>query len=150
MTHSFVSSYVHVVFSTKDRRNLINADLQCRLWAYLKGIAEHKGFEALAVGGTDNHLHVLLQLPATVTIAQAVQALKGNSSKWIHETFPENQSFSWQQGYGAFSIGVARVSETIAYIANQANHHRTRTFEDEYLEFVRRHGLPYDQRHVFG
>jgi len=150
MTHSFVSSYLHVVFSTKGRRNLIPAELQRRLWDYLKGIADHKGFTVVAVGGTENHVHLLLQLPATITIARAVQALKGNASKWIHETFPTCESFAWQQGYGAFGVGVARVPETVAYIANQERHYRTRTFEDEYLEFIRRHGLTYDERYIFG
>jgi len=150
MTHSLTSSLFHVVFSTKERKNLIDPQMRPRLWSYLKGIAETNGFDAAAVGGTDNHIHVLLKLPATINLAKAVQLLKGGSSKWIHDTFPDRQAFAWQKGYGAFSIGVSGIAQTVAYIENQAAHHRNRSFEDEYLEFVRRHGLSYDERYVFG
>ena len=149
MTHSLTISLFHLVFSTKERRNLINLNMQPRLWSYLKGIAETNGFETLAVGGTDNHVHVLLRLPAAMNLAKAVQLLKGGSSKWVHDTFPENRSFAWQKGYGAFSIGIAGIAQTVGYIENQAEHHRSRSFEDEYLGFVRRHGLNYDERYNF-
>jgi len=150
MTHSLTSSLFHVVFSTKDRKNLISANLKPRLWSYLKGIAETNAFEALAVGGTQNHVHVLLRLPPTMAIAKAAQLLKGGSSKWIHDTFPTHHAFAWQKGYGAFSIGVTGMTQTVAYIENQAVHHRARSFEDEYLEFVRRHAIKSDKRYVFG
>ena len=150
MTHSLTSSLFHVVFSTKERKNLINLDMQPRLWSYLKGIAETNGFETLAVGGTDNHVHALLRLPAAMNLAKAVQLLKGGSSKWVHDTFPTHSAFAWQKGYGAFSIGVSGIGQTVAYIENQVEHHRSRSFEDEYLEFVRRHGLKHDERYIFG
>ncbi len=150
MTHSLTSSLFHIVFTTKDRTNLINPQLQPRLWSYLKGIAEKNGMETLAVGGTDNHVHGLLQLPATMSLAKAVQLVKGGSSKWVHDTFPGQQAFAWQKGYAGFSIGVSGIAQTVAYIENQAEHPRTQSFEDEYLEFVRRHNLKYDERYIFG
>jgi REP element-mobilizing transposase RayT len=100
--------------------------------------------KALAVGGAADHVHVLLSLPATISVAKAMQLLKGNSSKWIHETFRELRSFAWQGGYGAFSIGVSGIEETRAYIRNQVEHHRTRTFREEVVMFLQRHGLAFD------
>jgi putative transposase len=92
------------------------------------GIAREHGMKALAVGGVEDHAHVLLSLPTTVTIAQALQLIKGGSSKWIHDTFPEHCDFAWQEGYGAFSIGVSQVAGTVSYIQSQAEHHRKKTF----------------------
>jgi REP element-mobilizing transposase RayT len=102
--------------------------------------------EGLAVGGTADHVHILVSLPGTLSVAKAVQLLKGNSSKWIHETFPKLADFTWQQGYGAFSIGISGVEKTAAYIRNQAEHHRKRTFHDEFAAMLRKHGLDYDER----
>jgi REP element-mobilizing transposase RayT len=150
MPHSYSSCLVHYVWSTKERRNLISADLQPRLWAYLGGIANQNEMKAFAVGGTDNHVHMLVSLPSTLSIAKAAQLFKGGSSKWIHDTYPTHQNFAWQKGYGAFSIGVAGVQDTVAYIETQAEHHRTRSFEDEFVSFLQRHGLDYDERYVWG
>ena len=149
MSHSLSCCYVHVVFSTKNRRNLITSDLQPRLWPYLEGVARQKELEVLAVGGTENHVHSLLRMLPTMPLAKTVQHLKGNSSKWIHETFPEQKEFAWQEGYGAFSVGASGLAKTATYIENQAHHH-ARTFEEGYLEFLRRHNLTYDERYVFG
>ena len=109
MPHSYSSCLIHYVWSTKERRNLISANLQPRLWAYLGGIANQNEMKALAVAGTDNHVHVLVSLPGTLSIAKAAQLFKGGSSKWIRDTYPTHQNFAWQKGYGAFSIGVAGV-----------------------------------------
>jgi putative transposase len=100
--------------------------------------------KALAAGGVADHVHVLLSLPATMSISKAMQLVKGNSSKWIHETFPELRSFAWQQGYASFSISVSAIEETRSYIRNQEKHHRTRTYREEVILFLKRHGLPFD------
>ena len=97
--------------------------------------------KTLATGGVADHVHILLSLPATMPLAKAMQLLKGNSSKWIHDTFPALASFAWQEGYGAFSIGVSGVEETCAYIRNQEAHHRTRTFREEVASMLARHGF---------
>jgi len=91
-------------------------------------------------------VHILVSLPPTLSVAKAVQLLKGNSSKWIHETFPKMPSFEWQAGYGAFSIGISAVEGTIAYIRNQTDHHRTRSFREEFTTMLRKHGLDYNER----
>ena len=142
--HSFTSCYLHVVFSTKQRCPHITPDLQQRLWPYLGGIARENKMKALSIGGVQDHVHVLLSLASTLSICKAVQLLKGNSSKWIHETFPAQREFAWQEGYGAFSIGVSGLEDTIKYIQSQAEHHRRRSFQEELVAFLEKHGLKYD------
>ena len=144
--HSFISCLVHCVWSTKNHAPVLSSNLRERLWPYLGGIAREKGMKALAVGGVVDHVHILISLPATLTVAGATQLLKGNSSKWIHETFPNQAPFGWQEGYGAFSIGISGVEATMRYIRNQAEHHRKRTFREELRTMLRKHGLKYDER----
>lgn len=143
--HSFVSCLMHVVFSTKERRPWITADIQERLWPYLGGIARENKMKALKVGGVEDHVHVLLSLPSTLAISKAVQLLKGNSAKWIRETFPKLKRAEWQEGYGAFSIGVSGIDDTIKYIENQAEHHRQQSFKDELQAFLKRHAIEYEE-----
>jgi len=150
MPHSYVQCRLHCIFSTKARKNLIPADVQPRLWPYIGGIAREHGMKALAVGGTDNHAHVLLAIPATITIAKAMQMVKAGSSTWLHDTFATMRGFSWQEGYGAFSVSASRLAETISYIEHQAEHHRTLSFEEEFKRFLERHRVEYDLRYVFG
>lgn len=150
MPHSYSSCFIHYTFSTKGRRNLITANIRERLWAYLGGIARENGMKPLAVGGTGDHVHMLVSLPSTLSIAKAIPLLKGGSSKWLHDTFSSMRPFTWQQGYGAFSIAVSGVDETVAYIAGQEQHHRSRTFEDEFAAFLKKHEIEYDDRYVFG
>ena len=142
--HSFNSCLIHCVWSTKNR--VLDSDLRERLWPYLGGIARENKMKALAVGGAADHVHILISLPGTLSVAKAIQLLKGNSSKWIHETFPRLADFAWQEGYGAFSIGVSGVEATAAYIRNQTEHHRQRTFREEFVAMLRKHGLDYDER----
>ena len=111
--HSFVSCLMHCVWSTKERRRLITAELQERLYPYLGGIARENKMKALAVGGVEDHLHMLLSVPSTLSIAKAIQLIKGNSSKWIHETFPDKRQLEWQEGYGAFSIGISPLRKRV-------------------------------------
>jgi REP element-mobilizing transposase RayT len=143
--HSFVSCLLHVVFSTKERRPFITTDIQVRLWRYLGGIARNHKMKALEVGGVEDHIHILISLPATLKISTAVQLLKGNSSKWVHDTFPDRQSFEWQVGYGAFSIGVSGIDDTRAYIKNQAEHHKKLTFKEEFQIILKKHGIEYEE-----
>ncbi len=150
MGHTYTSTCFHCIFSTKERRDCIDPDLQARLWPYLGGIARSNGMQALCVGGTANHAHLLLMIPARIAVAKAVQLIKGGSSKWIHETFPLQRFFAWQDGYGAFSVSLSLAPKVIEYIDNQAEHHRMRSFEEEFVAFLKRHNIAYDPRHVFG
>jgi REP element-mobilizing transposase RayT len=149
MAHSFVSALFHCVFSVKGRRRLITPDLQERLWPYMGGIARENGMTAMTIGGVEDHVHLLLAVPSTVSIAKAIQLIKGRSSKWVHETFPQHQYFSWQEGYGAFSIGISQVDRTVAYIRSQAEHHRKKTFQEEFREILKKHGVEYDERYIW-
>ena len=148
MSHTYVSELVHCVFSTKQRRKTISPEIRERLWAYLGGIANTNGFKALAVGGTEDHVHILLSLPATLPIAKAVQLLKGGSSKWMNDSFRIN--FRWQEAYGAFTVGVSQAQGTVAYIHSQAEHHKKRSFEEEFLLFLTKHNIDYDPKYVWG
>jgi REP element-mobilizing transposase RayT len=137
---------MHCVFATKERRPLIKPDLQERLWPYLGGIARENKMKALMVGGVADHVHVLLSIPSTLSVAKSIQLLKGNSSKWIHDTFREHRDFEWQEGYGAFSIGISGVDDTVNYIQNQPKHHRKLTFKAEVETFLKKHGMEYVER----
>jgi len=143
--HSFISVHVHCVWTTKNRDPSLHSELRERLWPYLGGIARENKMKALAIGGAADHVHIVLSLPATLSVAKMVQLLKGNSSKWIHETFSEMRSFKWQEGYGAFSIGVSAIDATRTYIQNQAEHHRRRTFREEFETMLRKHGFDFDE-----
>ena len=148
MSHTYVSELVHCVFSTKERRNLIAAEVQPMLWAFIGGVARKNGFKALMVGGTENHAHVLLSLPATMTLAKAVQLIKGASSHWMNEKHAHG--FAWQEGYGAFTVGISQKDDTIAYIRSQEEHHRKRSFEEEFVAFLKKNAIGYDPRFVWG
>jgi putative transposase len=148
MPHTYISDLVHCVFSTKYRRNLIPSEIQSDLWAFLGGIARKNGFKALIVGGTENHIHMLLSLPATINLAKAMQLLKGASSHWMNEN--HTKDFAWQEGYGAFTVGISQKDHTIKYISSQAEHHRKRSFEEEFVAFLKRHNVDYDPQHVWG
>ena len=150
MSHSYVSCLFHSVFSTKNRQKLIDQELQARLWPYLGGIAKENNFKALAIGGIEDHIHMLLSLPASMALSKAMQLVKGGSSKWVHDEFPERRDFSWQEGYGGFSVGISQVEETTRYILNQREHHKTKSFQEEYLAFLDRHGIQYDPKYVWG
>ncbi|MFH1747645.1 MAG: IS200/IS605 family transposase [Planctomycetota bacterium] len=150
MAHSYTKCLLHCIFSTKERRQLIPTDIQPQLWPYIGGIARMNNFTARIVGGTADHAHALLGLPATLPVSKAVQLVKAGSSKWLSESFPLLHDFAWQEGYGAFSIGVAQVTDTVRYIENQAEHHRTRSFEEEYRTFLERNEIDFDERYMYG
>jgi putative transposase len=149
MSHTYCSSLFHCVFSTKERRRTIAPEIQPRLWAYMGGIAREHDVKALAVGGIDDHAHLLLSLPSTMAIATAMRDIKRGASIWMHEK-GEVPAFEWQEGYGAFSIGWSQADATIAYIARQEAHHRKRDFQAEFVAFLNKHHIDYDPRYVWG
>ena len=149
MAHTYVRTLVHSIFSTKGRVPTIKPEWQQQLWAYMGGIARENGFHAMAVGGTDNHAHALLSLRSDISVAKAMQLIKGGSSRWLHEA-KGARSFAWQDGYGAFSISQSHLEATIKYIMCQAEHHRRRTFEQEWIAILRKHGIATDSPDTFG
>jgi putative transposase len=146
---SYISSYHHCVFSTKERRPLITPALRERLWPFLGGIARQNKIKAIEIGGVEDHVHMLLSLPASMPIAKAMQLIKGGSSKWVHETFPEHRLFGWQEKYGAFSVSASQLDKIIQYIRNQPKHHKKMTFQEEFLELLKKHRIEYDERYLW-
>jgi REP element-mobilizing transposase RayT len=149
MPHSYVSNLVHYIFSTKERFSFIDQELESRLWPYMGGIARENGMKALAIGGTKDHVHALLSLSATMSVAKAIQLIKGGSSKWVHKQVLKYRNFAWQDGYGAFSVSASQMKSVIRYIDEQKEHHRKRSFEEEFLEFLDKNGVEYDPRYIF-
>jgi REP element-mobilizing transposase RayT len=140
---------MHCVFSTKERLPLITPELQIRLFAYFGGIARKNNMKLISAGGIADHVHLLLSLSKTLDIAHAIQLIKGGSSKWIHDEFPEHRLFQWQEGYGAFSIGIGEVERTVNYINRQAEHHKKTDFRSEFIAFLDKHSIEYDVKYVF-
>jgi putative transposase len=147
MAHTFSRNHIHLVFSTKDRRKTIRKELQPRLWAYLAGICKNQGMVTLAIGGTENHVHILLHLPPKLALANAVLLLKANSSKWMTG---QGKGFAWQEGYGAFSVSSSNLDQVSRYIQNQEAHHRKAGFEEEFRALLGKHGVEYDPQYIFG
>jgi putative transposase len=150
MANTYTSLHYHIVFSTKNREPFIKKDMRERIWAFLGGIARENKMTALYIGGTEDHIHILLMAPPAMALSKMVQLLKGGSSKWIHETFPEMRGFAWQDGYGAFTVSKSHLPEIVRYIQGQEEHHRAKTFQEEYLAFLQKHGIEYDERYVWG
>jgi putative transposase len=113
----------------------------------MAGIAHNQGFEAMSIGGVCDHVHALIALPPTMPLAKAVQFLKGSSSKWINETKGE---FAWQEGYGAFSVSASQTADVVRYIQNQRIHHEKKSYEEEFVEFLKKYGVSYEPAHVLG
>jgi putative transposase len=150
MANTYTALFYHLVFSTKNREPYIKPEIEERVWAYIGGVARKHGLTALQVGGVEDHVHALVMAAPTHAPSEIVQWLKGDSSKWIHVEFAKLRGFVWQDGYGAFTISKSNVPAVISYIQMQRAHHRGQTFQAEYLELLRRHGVEYDERYLWG
>ena len=149
MPHTYTYLVTHIVFSTKDRLPMITSDMKPRLWAYMNGIISNIGGKAVAINGMADHVHLLVLLPPTIGIAEALRALKANSSKWIHENWQEQSKFAWQSGYAAFSVSRSNIEDIVRYIDNQEEHHRKLSYQDELLALLNKHGVEYDDRYIW-
>jgi putative transposase len=150
MANTYINLLLHVVFSTKNRKPFLKPAVRERLYPYINAIAKENKFIVLCIGGTADHMHLLLSLPSTISLADSMRFLKGGSSHWLRETFDELRVFSWQEGYGAFSIGESQIERTKEYIRNQEEHHKKITFQEEYLAFLKRNRIQYDEKYVWG
>jgi len=144
MAHTYALQFVHCVFSTKNRLALIGDPP--RLWAYMRAIGRNCGVNISAVGGTSNHVHLLMTVPATSRTADVVRTLKANSSRWMNEI---GRGFAWQDGYAAISVSPSQIPAVVRYIQNQAEHHRTRRFEEEYASLLQKSGVAFDTNQLF-
>ncbi len=149
MANTFTSLHYHVIFGTKHREPWISHDIEDRIWKFLGCFARENGMKALLIGGMPVHIHLALALPPTKSVSKALQLLKGSSSKWIKDTQPRMRGFAWQDGYGAFSVSKSNLPEVITYIQSQREHHRVKTFQEEFLAFLVRHGVEYDERYLW-
>ena len=144
MSHTFANVVLHVIFSTKDRRPLIDDVLRPQLFEYMGGIARNEFGKALLIGGTSNHVHGLLSISTDISIGQAMSKLKSLSTGWIHKMFAHAGDFAWQSGYGVFSVSTSKIQEVQRYISRQEEHHKTITFEEEFVKLLQRHGVSFD------
>lgn len=148
MPHTYTNLLTHIIFSTKDRTPIIGTDLRPRLHAYLGGIVRELGGTPLAVNGIADHLHLLVGLPPSLSVSEALRVLKTNSSRWMREEMRQ-RAFGWQSGYGAFSVSRSNVRAVSQYIAHQDEHHRKINFQEEYVAFLQKHGIDYDERYLW-
>jgi REP element-mobilizing transposase RayT len=149
MAHTFTNLLVHIIFSTKDRVPFIDNEIQPRLFSYMGGIAAETNQKALLINGTCDHVHGLFALKPTIAPSDFVRVLKANSSRWVHETWTNRADFNWQTGFGAFSVSRSGMDDVKQYIAKQEEHHRRITFQEEFVAFLKRHEIEYDQRFIW-
>jgi len=150
MSQSLVQIYVHIVFSTKGRRPMLQDEqLRERVHAYLAKTCHNQGAPSIIVGGVEDHIHALCRLAKVLSISDLLKELKRESSKWIKKQSPALHDFYWQSGYGAFSVGPSEVRDVTAYIANQKEHHRKETFQDEFRRLCRQYGVDLDERYAW-
>jgi putative transposase len=149
MPSSWTQNYYHAVFGTHRREPLIDESLHERLYAFIGGIVRDLDGQLIAGNGMEDHTHLLVRYPPDLAHAVLLREVKARSSRWIHETFPPRHAFGWQRGYGGFTVSRSNVEEVEAYIRNQREHHRTMSFEDEFLKLLQKHGVEFDPRYVF-
>jgi putative transposase len=147
MSHTYSQNVLHVIFSTKDRQRIISPDLQPRLWSYTAGVCKKLEIHIHAVGGIEDHIHLLIQIPPSLSVAKAILTVKSNSSRWANE---QGHKFARQQGYGAFSVSSSNIPAVAQYIRNQQEHHKKRGFEEEFVALLKKHGVAFDPKFVFG
>jgi REP element-mobilizing transposase RayT len=146
---TFVSNLVHFVWGTANREPLVHKSWRDRLHGYIGGVLENKNAKLLAAGGIEDHIHVLASLPATISLSEAANAMKANSSRWIHENAPQSKGFAWQTGYGAFSVSKSAQARVTEYIQNQEEHHRAWKFTAEFTALLEKHGIAYEERYLW-
>jgi len=149
MPQSLSSILIHLIFSTKNREPFITPAVETELHPYMAKIFRELKSPSLAINGTADHVHILFSLGRVIAIADLLEEIKTETSKWIKTKGPEFGNFHWQRGYGAFSIGQSQVEAVKKYIHGQKEHHRRTTFQEEYREFLRLYGVDYDERYVW-
>lgn len=140
---------MHIVFSTKHRQPLIRQPIEAELHSYLGGICNNLGCQSIKLGGYTDHIHILCLLSKKIALMNLVEKIKSHSSKWIKTKGDDYRNFYWQNGYGAFSVNPSETDRVIEYIANQHEHHRKKTFQDEYRAFLKKYKVEYDEQYVW-
>ena len=146
---SFTQLTYHIVYATKFRHPSFVTELQERLYEYIGGTIRAKKGCLMEIGGIADHVHILAQLSATLPVADVVRDIKANSSRWMNEQSENKRPYEWQKGYGAFTVSYSQIEKVRAYIQNQEQHHRKQSFEDEYMAFLKRHGIEFRREYLF-
>ena len=149
MAGKHLSLLVHFIWSTAGREPWIGLDWQNDLFGIIGGIMKKKNARLICAGGMFDHVHLYSSLPSTISIADFVNAVKSNSSRWVHESFSNRKGFAWQEGYGAFSVSKSEEAKVIRYIRKQREHHAKRTFKEEFVEFLERYEVEYEDRYLW-
>ena len=149
MAQSLVKNYIHVIFSTKHRKAIIDERIETELHSYLGGICKELECPPVKIGGYHDHVHIFSLLSKKIAVMKFLQEVKANSSKWIKGKGSRYENFHWQDGYGAFSVSPSEVETVKAYIESQHEHHKVKTFQDEFREFLMRYEIEYDERYVW-
>ncbi len=149
MPHTATNLLVHFIFSTKQRCALIKPEIEKDLHAYIGGIVRQIGGVALCVNGTRDHVHLLVRMPTHHSVADVARLIKTNSSRWIRGRWPEHHLFAWQTGYGAFTVSESGLAAVREYISNQQEHHKTRSFQEEFLAFIKKNKIAVDERYLW-
>ena len=149
MPQSLASLHIHLIFSTKHRERLIPDTVRAPLHAYMAGVLQNLKCHPVLINSVEDHAHLLFDLARTVSVSQVVEDIKKSSSKWLKTQGPEFGGFAWQLGYGAFAVSESNVESVKKYIADQEEHHRRKTFQEEYREFLEKHQVPYDEKYVW-
>ena len=149
MPQSFACLHHHLIFSTRHRAPTLDHELLPQLFQYIGGTLRGEGCALIAAGGVPDHVHLLASLSREISVSELLRRIKSHSSKWIHETSPQRRDFAWQAGYGAFAVSYSHLDQVKAYLAGQAEHHRTVTFQEEFRAFLKRHDIAYDERYLW-
>jgi putative transposase len=149
MGQSLVKNYIHLVFSTKHREPFIKPAVETELYNYLGGICKSLECPVVKVGGSTDHVHILCMLSKKIALIKLIEEVKSHSSKWIKTKGKEYEKFYWQDGYGAFSVNPSEVEAVIAYLNCQTEHHRKKTFKEEYRAFLKKYSVDYDEKYVW-
>lgn len=150
MTHSYRSHYFHLIWSVKNRNNWIVQEIQPWLYAYIGGIIKNDKNILLSIGGMADHIHLLISFNSVDKFSSLIRDIKAKSTLWVHDNFPQYSFFSWQEGYASFSVSHSSLDKVMNYIENQEQHHTKFTFEEEYLQLLKKHNLKFDERFVLG
>jgi putative transposase len=149
MAGTYTKLYYHIVFSTKNRKPLINEPIETELHKYISGIIRNLEGSCIEINGTADHLHILSIIPPKISVSDALRSIKAGSSKWIHDSKPESPQFGWQDGYAAFTVSASQVESVRQYIRDQKTHHHVRDYKTELLGLLDKHGIEYDERYLW-
>jgi REP element-mobilizing transposase RayT len=149
MANTYTQIHIQTVFAVKNRQSLIGDEWKEDLYKYMTSIIQNNNHKLLQINGMPDHVHILFGLRPVQAISNLMKQVKQDSSKWINQNRLPRGKFSWQEGYGAFSYSKSQLPRVIKYIQNQQEHHKTKSFREEYLALLKTHGVDYDERYIF-